>query len=131
MRRFHFAKLVRDKIVKGSLESGNNPVYRTLSDPEFLEELKKKLLEEALEVPQTQNPHELAKELADVQEVIDHLLKVLCLSKFQLKQLQRAKNRARGSFHKRQYIDYVDTRDDSRWIDYYLANPDKYPEIKD
>ena len=42
MRKFKFAKLVRDKIVKGIQEAGNKPVYHILSQEEYIEELKKK-----------------------------------------------------------------------------------------
>ena len=130
MRIFKFNKLVRDKIVEGIIEAGNHPVYHTLNDKEYIEELKKKLLEEAKEVPQTNKNSDLIEEIADVQEVIDNILEVLNVSKSELTKFQSKKNKERGSFKKRLYIDTVKTKTDSKWTNYYLANPDKYPEVK-
>jgi predicted house-cleaning noncanonical NTP pyrophosphatase (MazG superfamily) len=36
MRRFRFTKLVRDKIVPGIIQSSCKPVYKKLSDSQFL-----------------------------------------------------------------------------------------------
>ena len=130
MRKFKFAKLVRDKIVEGIISVGNKPAWRTLSTPKYIEELKKKLLEEAQEIPQTDNT-EVVKELADVQEIIDNLIAALQVSPTEFKKIQAAKNAKNGSFQKRQYIDTVEAQDDSEWTKYYLAHPGKYAEVKD
>lgn len=131
MRKFEFKKLVRDKIVEGIISVGNKPNWKTLSEEEFVIELKKKIVEEALEVPRTEDPTEVVKELADVQEIIDNLLETLKVSKEKFAQIQKKKNEYRGSFKKRQYIDTVETSDEAtKWVQYYLDNPDKYPEVK-
>lgn len=129
MRRFKFAKLVRDKIVDSIVTSGGNPDWRVLSDNEYIEELKKKILEEAQEIPLTQSDS-LVGELADIQEVVDTLLQVLNVSKDEFEKVQKSKTDKAGSFKNRQYIETVETKDDNKWIDYYLSSPDKYPEIK-
>jgi predicted house-cleaning noncanonical NTP pyrophosphatase (MazG superfamily) len=50
MKKFSFKKLVRDNVLEAMLkDQEQNPNYRTLSDDEFLIELKKKLLEEVYE----------------------------------------------------------------------------------
>ncbi|QQS39109.1 nucleoside triphosphate pyrophosphohydrolase [Candidatus Woesebacteria bacterium] len=132
MRKFEFKKLVRDKIVEGIIAVGNKPNWKTLSDSEFVHELKKKIVEEALEVPRTNDPAEVVKELADIQEIIDNLLEALKISKEKFAEVQKKKNEDRGSFKKRQYIDTVETSDEvTKWVSYYLDNPDKYPEVKD
>ncbi len=131
MRRFKFSKLVRDKIVESIISVGNKPNWKTLSDEDFVKELKNKIVEEAAEVPRTGDPQEVVKELADLQELIDNLLPVLGVSEKEFKEIQKKKNEDRGSFKKRQYIEDVETSDEvTKWVQYYLANPDKYPEIK-
>lgn len=128
MRKFKFAKLVRDKIVDGIVKAGNKPTWRTLSTVEYVEQLKRKVFEESKEVSQTAGD-DLIKEIADIQEVIDNLLVALNISKEQLEDFQRKKNEKAGSFKNRQYIEYVETNNDSEWVNYYLSNPIKYPEI--
>ena len=131
MRKFEFKKLVRDKIVEGIISVGNKPNWKTLSYEEFVAELKRKVVEEAVEVPRTDNPEEVVKELADIQEIIDNFLEVLKVSKEKFVDIQKKNNEDRGSFKKRQYVDTVETSDEvTKWVQYYLDNPDKYPEVK-
>lgn len=129
MRKFKFSKLVRDKIVDGIIAAGNTPHWRTLTDEEYIHELKKKVIEEAAEIPGAHG-EELIKELADIQEIIDALLTTLQLTKEAFVEIQKKKNEKAGSFKNKQYIDEVETREDSEWIKYHLDKPEKYPEIK-
>lgn len=129
MRKFKFEILVRDKIVEGIKISGNKPKYHVLSKHEFVKELKKKLVEESLELPLA-DKIQLKKELADVQEVFDSLLEAVGATKKEIKNLQRERNKKAGSFKKRYYVKHVEANDDSEWIAYYLKSPNKYPEIK-
>ena len=128
MRRFKFEKLVRDKIVESIEGHGNVPHYRTLSDEEFAVELKKKLIEEAKELIEAQGD-EIIKEIADIQEIIDNLLKTLDISKENLEFAQNVKNDKNGSLKKKHYIEYVDVKEGSPEIEYYLKFAEKYPEI--
>jgi len=131
MRKFKFSKLVRDKIVKRIISDGNKPNWRELTEGEYIQELKNKILEESLEIPKSKNNDDLIKELADIQEIIDNLLEVLKISKPKFKQIQDKKNEKAGSFKKRLYIEDVETKKEkTEWVKYYLSNPDKYPEIK-
>lgn len=129
MRRFKFDKLVRDKIVDSVIANGNNPHWKELDDDEYIKELQAKLLEETSEISDASRD-ELPEEIADVQEIIDNLLDVLGITKDQLAAIQEKKNEQKGSFKKRQYIDFVEVKDDAREIEYYLKYPEKYPEIK-
>ena len=129
MRKFKFAKLVRDKIVENITAGGNKLKWKILSQKEYLDELKNKILEEAEEIPKT-DKKELVIELADIQEIIDNLLRTLKVNKREFTEIQRQKNKKAGSFKKRHYIDYAEVKEDSKWIEYYLKNPNKYPEIK-
>ena len=130
MRKFRFQKLVRDKVVDGILNEGNKPDFKTLSEREYIKELKLKLLEEAKELPKAKNDN-IIRELADIQEIIDNLIKALGLVQEQLKEAQEKKNELAGSFKKRHYIKDIKVQDNSERIKYYLQFPDKYPEIKD
>lgn len=131
MRRFKFEKLVRDKIVDQIVSTGNKPNWKVLSDSEYIQKLKDKIIEESQEIPRTDDKEEVVKELADIQEIIDNLLETLNISKEKFVEIQKAKNDKSGSFKKRHYIDDVETSDEvTKWVQYYLDNSDKYPEIK-
>jgi predicted house-cleaning noncanonical NTP pyrophosphatase (MazG superfamily) len=130
VRKFKFAKLVRDKIVEDIIAHGNKPKWRTLSREEFVAELKKKMVEESTELVESPD-NEVLKEISDIQEIIDALLRSLKLTKKEFKQTQENKNNERGSFNNKQYIDYVEVQDDAKEITYYQKHPDKYPEITD
>ncbi len=129
MHKFKIAKLVRDKIAERMI-ANENAAYRKLNDKEFINKLKKKILEEANELLPVEDKGKIVKELADIQEIIDTLVKALKSSKQKLKSMQKKENKKSGSFKKRFYIKTTELADDHPWIDYYLANPDKYPKIK-
>ena len=130
IRKFKFGKLVRDKIVQGIIAAGNKPNFRTLMTDEYVEELKKKVLEEAEELPKAKENKEIIEEIADIEEAINNLLRVMGVQKYKVKKHQSKKNAERGSFKRRFYIESVEVESDSEWLKYYLAHPDKYPEIK-
>ena len=129
MRRFHFGKLVRDNIVEQITSNGDVPHWKELSQQDYIEELKKKIGEEAAEV-EGATSDEILKEVADVQELIHALLEALHVSKEELEAIQEKKNEKAGAFQKKQYIAYVDVQDDSPWLGYYLKSPEKYPEVR-
>lgn len=97
-------KLVRDKIIDIIKAEGKNPKYKVLSTKKYIYELKRKLQEESLEVLQSTSPESLLEELADVQEVIDCLLKVHKFSKPDLNKTQLKKKHKRGSFTKKLFL---------------------------
>lgn len=129
MREFRFGKLVRDKIVEDMIASGDTPKWKKLTDSEFIDELKRKIVEESAEVPTAQGT-ELIKELADIQELINNLLEVAGVTKEEFMEIQNKKNEKAGSFKKKQFISTVQVKEDSKWINYYLENSDRYPEVK-
>jgi hypothetical protein len=85
-------------------------------------------VEEAQEIPNT-STNDLTEELADIQELIDILLKTLHVTKKDFNKTRKNKNIVAGSFKNKQYIDYADIKEDSEWIQYYIRNSEKYPEI--
>ncbi|MCD4704500.1 nucleoside triphosphate pyrophosphohydrolase [bacterium] len=131
MRYFKFNKLVRDKIVD---DMGNYNIIpygiKVLNDKEYIKELSRKIIEEAKELNNISSIEDLKEELADVQEVIDCLKKVLKMNNKDIEKYQKKKIKKFGAFKKRTYIEYVGSEQDNKWINYYLENPDKYPEIK-
>ncbi len=129
MHKFKVAKLVRDKIAQRMI-ADENARYRVLNDTEYIDELKKKILEEAKELLPVEDESKIVKELADIQEIIDALILTLKSSKQDLKSRQKGENKKSGAFKKRLYIETIELADDHKWLDYYLANPDKYPKLK-
>lgn len=130
-RRFQVDKLVRDKTKERLLAKKVVTFDRVMESAEYLQCLKKKLLEEAQEVVDAGNTDEYLAELADVLEVI-HALAVtanLSYEQIELKRLQLKE--ARGGFEGRIYSAYIEIdADATESIEYCLKQPDKYPEIK-
>ena len=97
----------------------------TLDDITYKKALKDKLEEEAQEVMQASD-QELLEELADVQEVVDAILKAYGFTKQQLHQAQDEKRNTKGSFDKKIYIKSFTIADDSPWKEHFLKQPHKY-----
>jgi predicted house-cleaning noncanonical NTP pyrophosphatase (MazG superfamily) len=99
MKEVH-QKLVRDKIPEIILKSGNNCKINPLSESEYLQALKVKLIEESEEVANA-NSEDLLKELADLYEVIDCLLAALKITEEMVTKEQDKRREERGSFLKK------------------------------
>lgn len=99
MREKHW-KLVRDNIPEIICHAGNKCETRILSEEEYIEALRKKILEEAKEAA-TASQEDLVKELADLYEVIDSILKVLKIKRSQIMAEQERKRNIQGGFEKR------------------------------
>ena len=93
-------KLVRDKIPEIIRASGNQYETTTLSDIDYIEALRHKLVEEAGEAA-IAKPEELAQELADVMEVIDALMAAAGIELEEVKEIQKEKRSQRGGFDNR------------------------------
>lgn len=122
-------KLTRDKIVTRSSSQGGNAECRILTDQEFLRELKKKFLEEALEVVASKDRDEAKSELADLQEVMLHVIKAWDLTQEEIEACRLQKVSDRGSFEQKMYCDYI-VAPRGTWIgDYCAQHPEKYPVL--
>lgn len=129
MREFRFDKLVRDRIAK-NIESGGGKVRsRTLEDQEYLGEVKKKLLEEAGELLSA-SEEDLPSELADVQELVNLICRLKGITKKQLKEIRAQKVKKAGGFGEKTFVESAQIPEDSSWLDYFLSQPDRYPEVK-
>lgn len=131
MRKFQFKKLVRDKIIEAMLsDPGQEPDYRTMDDTEYEAELKTKLVEEVAEIAKAADD-ELIGELADIEEIIDAILKLKGFTREQLQGKQNAKRDRVGGFEKRAYVESVSVEDNHELIKKYQEQPEKYPELFD
>jgi len=129
MRKFVYNKLVRDKVFDSMLEMGEKVEHKILLENEYLEELKKKIIEETTEID-FDNREGALIELADLQEVLDSIVTTLGKSKADLASLQEKKNKKSGLFKKRIFITTTELEDENEWIQYLEKHPDRYPEIK-
>lgn len=131
MVRFYLQKLVRDKVVPNCLDDPDvvHTEYRELDSQEFRRELVCKVHEETNEIPLDDNQRdESLKELADLQEVIDTLRQDFGFSIEQVQEEMARKKQKKGGFDNRHYIEYNDLVDDSKWVEIFRAQPEKYRE---
>lgn len=130
MRKFLQNKLWRDKMPQKSETTGSIIHIKKLNDTEFDQELRIKLLEEAAEVQAAQSKEDLIGELADVYEVIDTICSLHAISKEEIQAVQTQKRTERGGFMERKYVTIAEHPESSYGVEYCLAQPEKYPEIK-
>ena len=97
MKTVYHNKLVRDRIPKIIAESGALYEISKLSEVDYINALKNKLVEEVQEYIESEN----IEELADILEVIKCLHKTHNVSEAEMKQIQLNKESLRGSFNER------------------------------
>ena len=112
--RYVYNKLVRDKIPEeiNNIE-GRKASYKILDDEEYLQELDKKLFEEAHEFVEEYS----VGELADLTEVIRAIMKLKNISEEDVEKARKIKNDKKGRFDNKIYLidveqDYVDEREE-------------------
>ncbi len=104
-----FNKLVRDKIPEIIEKEGKFPKLRILSEIEYRKELLKKLIEEANEVISAQdNKEDLTKEIGDVLELIDSIIKTFNLDPQDVTDLKEKRKQERGGFDKQIFLESVE-----------------------
>lgn len=123
-------KLVRDKIVEKIEKRGNKVDSRILNDKEYIDELKTKLKEELTELDEVNfgDKENFKNELADIQLLIDCLLKANNISKKDLLEFQKEKSDKVGGFDKRIFVETVILQDNDDWVEYYIKKG--FEEIK-
>lgn len=130
IRTFIFSKLCRDKTIERMSKWNCKLHLKELSDTEYNNQLRLKLLEEADEVQEANSREELVEEIADVLEVLDALCKANAISQDEVTTVQTEKRKTRGGFDNRIFVTTAELPEDCHWVDYYVENPKKYPEIK-
>ncbi len=101
-----YGKLVRDRIPEIIQQSGKSAILRELAADEFKFALRTKALEEAQELANADDD-ELLSELADLEEVIDAILRAHDLTRDQLNAARQRKSDERGAFTKRLFLESV------------------------
>lgn len=100
-------KLIRDNIPQIIEADHKTCKTHVLNDTEYLEALKTKLNEEALEVKQAQDKIELTKEIADVLEVIEAICHTSGITKEEVLSIKEKKAQKNGKFEQRLFLEYV------------------------
>ena len=112
--KYVYNKLVRDKIPEEIKKiEGRKASYKILSDEEYLQELDKKLFEEAHEFVEEHS----VEELADLMEVISAIMKSQNISLEDVENARKIKNDKKGKFEDKIYLidveqDYEDEREE-------------------
>ncbi len=103
--RKEYNKLIRDRIPEIIAANGRTAAIRTLTDVEYTIALEKKLREEVAEYLESK----AAVELADVLEVVAALAENAGVSFDELLAMKEEKQRTNGAFHKRLFLEYVES----------------------
>ncbi|MEK9156853.1 MAG: nucleoside triphosphate pyrophosphohydrolase [Patescibacteria group bacterium] len=101
--RIEYGKLVRDKIPELIRAYGSVPVIRTLSDDEFVGELKKRLIEEAWEAHYADGMC-LVEECADIFEVMAWMMRARGIDPNEVFAMAEARRDARGGFSEKAFL---------------------------
>ena len=112
--KYVYNKLVRDKIPEEiNKMKGRKTNYKILNDDEYLQELDKKLFEEAHEFIEEHS----VEELADLIEVISAIMELKNISLDDVEKARKLKNDKKGKFDSKIYLidveqDYADEREE-------------------
>ena len=129
MKKYQFNKLIRSKLPERMNLEGVNIICRYLSDEEFILELKNKLVEEAIEVRDTDSKYYLVKELADIMEVIESIISVHSITKEEVEKERIVKSEVNDHFLPANFVDYIEVPVNNQKLTEYLENrnrPYKY-----
>lgn len=110
MTKIFHKKLIRDKIPEIIEETGSEYQTRILGNEEFEVELKKKLVEESVEVLNS-SKEELIKELADVLEIIYNLADFNKIKMKDVENQRKSKKEKRGGFDKKIFLEWSNKKD--------------------
>lgn len=96
--KLEFNKLVRDRIPENIVARGENVVLIRLVGEALIAALRRKLVEESLEVLDAKNSEQVAEELADVKEVMHAIMARLHISDQAVENARKRKAKNRGAF---------------------------------
>lgn len=100
MSKIIYNKLIRDRIPEIIRAAGKQYETVVMFEEEYIQALRSKLVEEAEEA-QLASPDDLVTELADMQEVIETLMRVYGITPEQVNAMQAARRDERGGFEQR------------------------------
>jgi predicted house-cleaning noncanonical NTP pyrophosphatase (MazG superfamily) len=110
MGKTTYNKLIRDRIPEIMQADGKHYELAVMTEEEYIQALRIKLVEEAEEAKQAISG-DLIIELADIQEVIAALLEALEISPEQVEQVQTQRHAERGGFEKRLKLLWTEDED--------------------
>lgn len=131
MKRYQFNKLVRSKLPARMESEGVRINGCTLSDEEYVMQLKQKLMEEAEEVSLATTRENLVVELADVMEVITALAEAASIDLSEIEKAKIEKRDANGHFHSDHYINYVEVELSNQKVIDYLDNKNRSYKLEE
>ena len=99
-----YNKLVRDRIPEIIQSNGEKPDIEILDDERFLQELHKKLFEEAKEFVEDDSK----EELADLMEVIYAIARLRGIDLNEVEKIRKQKAQKRGAFDKKIFLKNVE-----------------------
>lgn len=109
MSKTVYNKLVRDRIPEIIRENGETANFRTIeSRGEYLSALLAKILEESAEVDgavRSEDPVEIAKEIADLREVLDAIAAEFAIPSEEIEKVQRERREKRGGFSEKVFLE--------------------------
>ncbi len=133
-RRFKVDKLIRDKVPNYLRNRNVQTNERVMAHDEYLERLQNKLFEEVKEVIDAKNKEELTEELGDVLgDVLEVILAHAKENNIFFEDIDKARIKKKneyGGFEGKVYNASVELNSDDDYVNYFLSNPDRYPEIK-
>ena len=125
MRKYPFNKLIRSKIPARMIEEGVVINAQKLEIQEYIAQLKQKIIEEAIEVSETNSREDLIIELADVLEVIYAIAEATSISQVEIEQARIEKREINGHFKPEHYIHYIQVASDNHKVIEYLENKNR------
>ncbi len=103
-----YDKLVRDRIPEIIKKEGKQLTVITLEEPEYLDQLDRKLKEELAEYLASSDIQSQVEELADILEVIYAIAEAKGVSVQELETVRRKKAEKRGAFKGRVFLRWVE-----------------------
>lgn len=128
MRKFHFGKIVRNKIPVSMEANGTIMEQRELSNDEKYHLLLEKVIEEAREA-QVAPLEQRASELADLRAASRAVEAYSGITADEIDHLDVEKTSESGDFNPVVYLETVTVPDGDPWIEHFEDNPERYPEI--
>lgn len=104
-------KLIRDKLAEWIKENDKNATVEEIQDPdEMMNYLKKKVVEEAVEVYQTNRRADAIEEICDLYEVVSELMNKWNIKESDVWEARVSKFEKRGGFSKGYILNYEENR---------------------
>jgi predicted house-cleaning noncanonical NTP pyrophosphatase (MazG superfamily) len=100
MEKIYYNKLIRDRIPEIIEAAGKRYQISVLTEEEYVQALRKKVVEEAEEVKRSTGG-DLVKEIADLFEVVSYLMAVCDVSPEEVEKMRSDRHEMRGGFDKR------------------------------